>query len=260
LRATAHDQAGNLASTSQRLDGQPMKVTLPLRTSMSLGAGIVEKRRAHRHRHGGKAPKVTVLVRHSQAKYGKKVRFAGHLVDSGGNPLAGAQVQVFALPKEGAEQQVATLTTNEQGKFGYEVVAEASQELRFTYAGDPTHLPAEGKASLDVSGASSLKVNRDRVLNGQSVEFSGRVRGRPLPATGKLVELQVLLSEKWQTFRTARTEPDGTWNISYHFKRTCGRTAFEFRLFLPEEAGYSLTAATSRRHVTVKVRGQPCPG
>jgi hypothetical protein len=257
LKATAHDQAGNLASTSQQLDGQPMKVILPLRTSMSLGAGIVEKRRAHRHHDGSKTPKVTVLVRDSEVKYGKKVRFAGHLVDSRGNALAGAQVQVFALPKEGAEQQVATLTTDGEGKFGYELAAQASQEIRFAYAGDSTHLPAEGKASLDVSGASSLKVNHEHVLNGQSVEFSGRVRGRPLPATGKLVELQVLLSERWQTFRTARSELDGTWSISYHFKRTCGIARFPFRLFLPEEAGYSLTAGTSR-HVTVKVKGQPC--
>jgi hypothetical protein len=259
LKATAHDQAGNIASTGQRLDGQPMKVTLPLRTSMSLGAGIVEERPAHRHRDGGKAPKVTALVHHSEVKYGKKVQFAGHLVDSGGNPLADAQVQVFALPKEGAEQQVATLTTDEEGKFGYEIAAQASQEVRFTYGGDSTHLPAEGKASLDVSGASSLKVDRDHILNGQSVEFSGRVRGRPLPATGKLVELQVLLSGKWQTFRTARTEPDGTWSVPYRFKRSCDIHHFHFRLFLPEEAGYSLTAGTSR-HVTVKVRGQPCAG
>jgi hypothetical protein len=257
LKATAHDQAGNLASTSQRLDGQPMKVTLPLRTSMSLGAGIVEERRAHRHHNGGKVPKVTALVHHSQVKYGKKVTLAGHLVDAGGNALGGAQVEVFSLPKEGAEQQVATLTTDGEGKFGYEVSAVASQEIRFAYAGDSTHLPAEGTASLDVSGASSLKVNHDHVLNGQSVEFSGRVRGRPLPATGKLVELQVLLSEKWQTFRTARTESDGTWSIIYHFKRTCGIALFPFRLFLPEEAGYSLKAGTSR-HVKVKVRGEPC--
>jgi 5-hydroxyisourate hydrolase-like protein (transthyretin family) len=259
LKATAHDQAGNLASTGQRLDGQPMKVTLPLRTSMSLGAGILEKRRAHRHHHGGKAPKVAALVPHSEVKYGKKVQFAGHLVDSAGNPLAGAQVQAFTLPKEGAEQQIATLTTDEEGKFGYELTAQASQEVRFTYGGDSTHLPAEGKASLDVSGASSFKVNHDHVLNGQSVEFSGTVRGRPLPATGKLVELQVLLSDKWQTFRTARSEPDGTWRIVYRFKRTCGVALFPFRLLLPEEAGYSLTAGTSR-HVTVKVKGQPCAG
>jgi 5-hydroxyisourate hydrolase-like protein (transthyretin family) len=258
LKATAHDQAGNLASTGHRLDGQPMKVTLPLRTSMSLGAGIVEKRGADHHP-DGKAPKVTVLVRHSQVKYGRKVRLAGHLVDAAGDPLAGAQVQVFALPKEGAEQQVATLATNVEGKFADELAAKASQELRFTYAGDSTHLPAEGVVGLDVSGSSSLKVNHDHVLNGHSVEFSGRVRGRPLPATGKLVELQVLLSEKWQTFRTARSESDGRWSISYHFKRTCGIERFHFRLLLPEEAGYSLTAGTSR-DATVKVRGLPCAG
>ncbi|MBS1893581.1 MAG: hypothetical protein JST59_19955 [Actinobacteria bacterium] len=209
LRGTASDHAGNLASTALMLDGEPMKVMLPLRTPMSLGAGILETRTTHHHGRHGKSRSVTALVSHSQSKYGKQVRLAGHLVDASGGPLGGAQVNVFSLPKEGAEAQIATLTTDPEGNFGYEVEADASEELRFAYAGDATHLPAEGRVALDVSGASSLEVDHRHVLNGRSVTFSGRVRGRPLPATGKLVELQVQLSGKWQTFRSTRTESDG---------------------------------------------------
>jgi 5-hydroxyisourate hydrolase-like protein (transthyretin family) len=257
LRAIAHDQAGNIASTSQRVDGQAMKVQLPLRTSMSLGAGIVEKRREHRHGHDGKGPKVTALVSHAQVKFGKHVRLAGRLVDRAGNPLANATVDLYSTPREGAEQQVATLTTDEQGHFGYELNAQASQKLRFVYAGDSTRLPAEGDVELSVAGTSSLKVDHPHVLNGQSVIFSGQVRGRPLPATGKLVELQVKLSHEWQTFRTARTNDKGEWQIEYPFQRTCGIEHFHFRARLPEEAGYPEVVGTSH-HLTVKVKGQPC--
>lgn len=257
LRGTATDHAGNLASTAHLLDGEPMKVTLPLRTPMSLGAGILATRKTHPHAPHGKSATVTTLVPQSQSKYGKTVKLEGHLVDDSGGPLAGAVIDLFALPKEGAEGQFATLTTDGEGDFAYEVQGDTSEEFRFTYAGDATHLPAEGKVALDVSGASTLEVDRRHVLNGQAVTFTGRVRGRPLPATGKLVELQTLLSKKWQTFRTVRTEADGSWEIKYRFKRTCGLHLYPFRLWLPEEAGYSLTAAASRQ-VIVKVRGRPC--
>jgi hypothetical protein len=257
LRGSATDHAGNLASTSMMLDGEPMKVMLPLRTPMSLGAGIVATRKTHRHGRHGKRTTVTALVAHSRSRYGKTVKLAGHLVDGSGGALPGAQVDLFALPKEGAEAQIATLTTDAEGNFGYELKAEAFEELRFTYGGDATHLPTEGKVALEVAGASSFSVDHHHVLNGQAVTFSGRVRGRPLPANGKLVELQTLLSGKWQTFRTVRTGTDGSWQITYRFKRTCGFHPYPFRAWLPEEAGYTLTAAATSE-VTVKVRGRPC--
>src|SRR5207244_1705112 len=53
LRATAHDQAQNESSTTQRSDGQPMTMTLPLRIPSMLQAGIVRthlvKQRVRRH-------------------------------------------------------------------------------------------------------------------------------------------------------------------------------------------------------------------
>lgn len=46
LRATAHDQANNLAGTDRRLDGQPMRLRLPLRIVTSMKAGVLGKRAA----------------------------------------------------------------------------------------------------------------------------------------------------------------------------------------------------------------------
>jgi hypothetical protein len=76
----------------------------------------------------------------------------------------------------------------------------------------------------------------------------------PLPPGGKLVELQVRLSNRWQTFRTTRTDSRGRWSIPYKFKRTRGVQRYRFRLGLPPEAGYPFAAGKSRSLV-VRVRG-----
>jgi hypothetical protein len=260
LRATAHDKANNEASTESRLDGQPMRLTLPLRAGTSLQAGVVEKRSVRR---GGKRHKTrrtkTVLEPRAQVDFGRHLRLAGRLLDPAGNPLAGMPIQVYSRPRGGAEAPLGTLTTNAHGYFVYALDALASQTLRFAYPGTATRLPAEGTVTLLVSGHSTFAVSRSRVLNGQSVLFSGRVKGRPLPAVGKFVELQVLLSGKWQTFRTARSDARGRWSLVYRFKHTCGTQRYELRVRLPAEAGFPFESAAGRP-LAVRVRGRPCSG
>ena len=262
LRAIAHDQANNLASTDKRLDGQPMRLKLPLRVASAVRAGVVRKRSVRRTvRHGGKPHKVrrkiTVLEPRAKVRFGRHVRLAGQLVDHAGNPLSGASVQVYSHPREGNEGQVGTLTTDAHGHFAYVLEASASQTLRFVYPGTATRLPAEDKVALLVAGRSTFVVSRSRISNGQTVTFSGRVQGRPLPPTGKLLELQVRLPGEWETFRTIRSEPDGRWHIRYQFRRTCGVQPYELRIRLPGEAGYGLSSGASRV-LTVRVKGRPC--
>jgi hypothetical protein len=262
MRATAHDQAGNLASTTQRLDGQPMKVKLPLRVASSVRAGAVGKKRVRRTVHrGGKTHKVTrtitVLKRRVEVGFGQHVRLAGQLVDRAGNPISEASVQVYSQISEGQEALAATLTTDAHGHFAYAVDARASQALRFVFPGSAVRLPAEDHAAVLVAGHSSFKVSRSHVLNGQSVLFSGRVQGRPLPARGKLIELQVWLSEEWSTFRTVHSKADGSWRIPYPFTRICDLQKFKFRARLPAEGGYPLETGISPV-LAVRVRGQPC--
>src|SRR5260221_211241 len=262
LRATAQDQAGNLASTSRRLDGQPMKVKLPLRVASSLRAGAIGKKRVRSTvHHGGKSHKVTrtitVLKPREKVGFDRHVRFAGVLVDRAGSPVTAAPVQVYSTPPEGEEALVGTLTTGAHGHFAYAIDARASQTLRFAYPATSTRLPAEDKVALLVSARSTFSVNRSRILNGQSVVFSGRVQGRPLPAAGKLIQLQVWLSDEWSTFRTIHSKPDGRWRIPYRFQRTCGLEHFRFRPRLPGEASYPLEAGHGPV-LALTVKGQPC--
>jgi hypothetical protein len=262
LRATARDQAGNLASTDRRLDGQPMKVRLPLRVPSSVRAGAVRKKKVRRTvHHGGKSHKVTrmVTVLEPRVKVGfdSHVRMAGELIDRAGKPLAGARVEVYSRPREGDEALLATITTGPHGHFAYALEARASQSFRFVYPGTAVRLPTEDKVALLVAGRSTFEVSRSRILNGQSVLFTGRVQGRPLPEAGKLIELQVRLSGEWSTFRTIRSRDDGRWRIPYPFERVCGEQRFDFRARLPGEAGYPLESGHSPV-LTVRVKGRPC--
>ena len=76
-----------------------------------------------------------------------------------------------------------------------------------------------------------------------------------IPLGGKLVQLEVLLSGRWQTFRTARTDQEGRWALPYRFARTRGVQWYRFRVELPREAGYPFGAGASKS-LRVRVKGR----
>jgi hypothetical protein len=234
-----------------------MRLKLPLRVATAMKAGVVEKRTVARS--GKKKGKVRRIVLEPRAKvaFGRKVHLGGLLVNQAGHALSDAKVSVYSRPKGGDEQLVGTVATDSSGRFSYTVEARASQSFRFVYPGTATILPVEGTATLLVKGTSTFTVKPKHVLNGQSVAFGGRVKGRPLPEAGKLLELQVRFTSGWQTFRTVRTKADGTWRIPYLFDRTCGESEFDFRAHLAAEAGWPLETGNSRT-LTVRVKGRPC--
>ena len=259
LRARAFDHARNEASTDRRLDGQPMSVTLPLRVASNLRAGFKRVRTVRREvRRNGQRRivrrRVTTLKPSALIRSGGRARVAGRLMNREGKGIGGAEIRVFSTSLTSPEQLIAVVLTDGNGRFRYIAAGNNSHTLRLSYAGSALVLPAERKVVVRVPALTSLKVDRRRVLNGQSVTFTGRLSTRPAPPNGKLVELQVRLSDRWQTFRTARTDGAGRWAVRYRFKRTRGVQRFRFRARLPREASYPFAAGVSRP-VRVRVRG-----
>jgi hypothetical protein len=264
LRASARDQAGNLNTTDRRLDGQPMIVTLPLRARTILEAGKADSRRVRRtvgrRGHRRKVWRRTPILRPKvHTAFGRRVRIAGRLTNTDEQPISGATVHVYsAVPGAGDEELMGTISTDTRGRFTYSAHATSTRTLRVVYPGSPTVLPAQDTVEILTRSTSSIKVSKRRTLNGGSVTFSGTVPGRPLPDGGKLVEVQVLLSKGWQTFRTPRTDATGSWRQRYRFQNTCGLARFRFRALVSAEAGHPFKTGASRI-VSVKVRGRPCP-
>ena len=260
LRARATDQAGNEASTDRRLDGQPMTLTLPLRIVASMRAGFERTRTVWKtiRRHGKRVRirrKVTVLKPVVRVPPGGRARVAGRLTNQDGHGIAGQEMRVYSASTIGAEQLVGVLHTDGEGRYRYVAAGSTNRALRFVYPGTALVLPAQTAVQMRVPGRTSLRVTRKRVLNGQAVTFRGRLRTLPAPAGGKLVELQVRLSGRWQTFRTVRTDAAGRWAIPYRFKRTRGVQVYRFRARLPHETSYPFVTGGSRS-LTVRVRGQ----
>ena len=193
-----------------------------------------------------------------RAAFGRQMRLAGRLTNRDGNPIGGASIHVYSHTPPAGEQLVATVTTDARGRFAYTARATSTRTLRFVHPGSPTVLPAQDTVEVETRGASSLRVDKRRTLNGGAVVFSGRVPGRPLPNAGKLVEIQVLLSKGWQTFRTPRTDAAGRWSQRYRFQNRCGVERFRFRARVAAEAGHPFATGASRT-ISIKVRGRPCP-
>jgi hypothetical protein len=253
LRATARDRATNQNTTDSRLDGRPMTVTLPLRTRTSVRAGVVTHRRAR----GPGRTNRTVLEQYTRRSYGAEIRVEGVVRTRDGRPVADGQVRILSRTAASPEQPFAAVRTDQGGRFSYLAKASATTTFRIVYEGSGTTLPSQREVSLLVPANSTIGTRPRHVANGQVVTFVGRLRPLPVPVGGKLVELQVVLSGRWQTFRTVRSDSSGAWRVRYRFRRSCGVLRYRFRARLPAEAGYPFESGHTRA-VGVRVRGAPC--
>ncbi len=260
VRAFAHDQANNQASTDRRLDGQPMTIRVPLRIATALRAGVERKRWVKRRvKRGGKQRmvrrRVTVLRSRARVAFGRRVNVAGRLTNSDGQPLAGAALAVYSRTEISPEQLVGTVTTGPRGRWRYRARGSTTRTLRIVYRGTAQILPAQREVALLVPAASSIRVTPRRTRNGRTVRFRGRLRA---PAADKLVELQARVRGRWRTFRTMRSGPNGVWKARYRFEATCRLQRYRFRARLPRQAGYPYETGHTRR-VAVLVSGNRCP-
>jgi hypothetical protein len=105
-----------------------------------------------------------------------------------------------------------------------------------------------------VPARTTLRVNRASLRNGESVRFSGRLAGRPVPEGGKLIDLQAHYRGRWRTFATPRSDGRGRWSYRYRFGATRGLVSYRFRARIRREAAYPYELGYSRT-IAVTVRG-----
>jgi hypothetical protein len=177
------------------------------------------------------------------ASFGAKLRVTGLLTNADGQPIDGAPIEAFG---ETGNFAIGLATTGPNGRFRYVLRARRNRELVFRYGGSRRIGAAIAQFRLRVRAASSIQASRLRLRNGQQVTFTGRVRSRPLPATGKLIEIQAYFRGRWRTISTVRTNRSGHWRFPYRFGATLGRVTYRFRAQLPVEGGYPFAAGHSR--------------
>jgi hypothetical protein len=236
FRARAEDRAGNEASTGRRTDGSAAMLRLPARIDTRLRIGLLRKARGKARRR---------LDRDVTAAFGSVLRLSGLLANVDGQPIEGASVEALEGDPDGTSLPIGLATTGSDGRFRYILRATRNRELFLRYPGSRRIGAATAVFELRVPAATSIQVNRRSVRNGQAVIFSGRVRSRPLPANGKLLEMQAHFRGRWRTFSTLRTDSRGYWRFPYRFGATLGRVTYRFRVRLPSEGGYPFVAGRS---------------
>jgi hypothetical protein len=174
---------------------------------------------------------------------------------SGGNPLAGQPIEVFAteLRTAAPHVKIATVQTDGAGRFSFRIPAGPARLVRFSFPGTSAAGPSASAISLRVPASSTIRATPRRPRLRQRVTISGRLRlaGVANPRPGKLVILQAFERGRWRTVATTRSNPSGGWRRAIRFERRPG--VYRLRALIRRERSFPFVTGASRA-VRVSVR------
>jgi hypothetical protein len=183
-----------------------------------------------------------------------RARVRGRLLTPAGVPVGGARICVAARAAMtgAALRSRGWVTTRADGRFSYRLRRGPSRRVYLIHrtAGGAVVASVRVRVRANVS----MRASRGELRTGQRVVLRGRLRGRPIPRRGVLVELQAKRGRRWQTFGTARTNRRGRYRFSYPFTRTAGVQYYTLRARVPRQASYPYARGASRPEIVV-VRG-----
>jgi hypothetical protein len=182
--------------------------------------------------------------------YGRTHVVAGRLTAPGGAPIASAAVELNATPSYSGARQITmpSAHTDASGRFSVRLPSGVcSRTLRFVYrarVGDAQ--PAATRTlRLSVHAGIALSVSPHTASVGSTIAFRGRLRGGPVPSTGKQLVLEARSpGSPWIEFKVVRTNARGRFHASYRFK-FAGPAHYVFRARSEPEADYPFVAGAS---------------
>jgi hypothetical protein len=192
------------------------------------------------------------------APYGRRNVIRGRLTTRGGAGIRNAKVEMLTAldGRAGAPLDKGGARTRRDGRFTLILPANASSRtlvLRYRSHANDTVSIAEATLRVRVKAGVRLKVLPQTAARGRTVKLSGRLVGRPLPATGKVVELQARSpGERWITFRTVRASRRGRFATWYTFRQS-GPAIYLMRARVREADDYPYVTGISHA-ARVRVR------
>lgn len=241
LRLRLTDAAGNVT------DGEPFAVTIggALNGSNATASARLSVTFA-RNRRG-----------RIDVGFGKRASIRGRLTDAAGSPISGAVIQVLDRELRTGTRYAPRLelVTDADGRFRVLPGRGAARVIRFEYR-SRKRLEAPDVAdsvSLRVAAGSTLRISPRTVRPRGSFRISGRLRGLPLPRSGKLVDLQAFEAGKWRTFETTRARKGARFSARYRFLRAGSGRSFLIRARIRRDDSYPYYLGYSPR-VRVRVR------
>lgn len=253
LRATVVNAAGLQQGTSQGADGSVKSLELPIRT----GSRVVAGRRVGKvcRREAGRRRCRFKLARRVPVELGRPVTLRARL-SVAHRPIADQPLEIWErIRVAGGEwKHVGTIESDRHGGVRYKAPPGPARLLRLRFPGSAQVRGDNATIRIDVQAKTSIRVSRRNVINGEYVTFRGKLKGRPIPAQGALVELQVRSRGKWRTFAQPRADARGAWRYQYRFETVTGGAHYRFRARIRRQAGYPYATGSSRP-ISVRVHG-----
>jgi len=181
--------------------------------------------------------------------YGHSQTVTGRLTAPGGVPISSALVEVASTIAGGGGLPALTARSGADGRFTLRIPGgECSRTLRFAYrahVGDAM-AAATRTLTLRVRAGITLRISPPSAAVGRSIRFSGRLRGGPVPVSGKQLVLEARApGGPWIEFRVARSDRRGRYRSTYRF-RFAGPAQYEFRVVSEPESDYPYAPGASR--------------
>jgi hypothetical protein len=196
-----------------------------------------------------------VLSTRQRVTFGQSITVHGLLTTAQGIPITGAGLQVMTAPDNqlGQFTQAAVATTDSAGMWSATLPPGPSRIVKAVYDGAPTILPAVGQANMIVPAKVLLtNVWPRRTGWGSTIRISGRVLGGYVPASSKLLRLDIGVVGLSKIQGIPNIAPDGRFSVTYTFEPGYGVVQFWFSVSTLAEADYPFAPGHSRR-VTVTV-------
>ena len=186
--------------------------------------------------------------------YGAKAGVRGRLLNSDGQPIGGARVQLLTrdLRRDAALIPRTTLTTADDGSFRTTVAASASRLLQFAWLShaNDVRFGANGYLTLQARASGKLSVSTRRPRVGRTMTISGQLRGVSRGGVPIVVQGRAGGSRRYDTFADTTTSSSGRFKVRYRFRSSASRgRTFVFRARIrpaprfPYETGYSKTVS-----------------
>ena len=243
MRASSTDAAGNTERSTQRQNGEPMEVELPLKSATELSAGFGRQRRTTR-----------------TFAYGRPTVLTGHLQTAQGTALENREIVVTELRGPGARARrlVSNVRTDGHGDFQLPMSAGPTREISVVYEGDNRYRPSKVEHVRMRVRAKVLRfLAPSSVSEDAAIVFSGRIGklGVKLGKLGKLVELQYLKGKVWKTIETGRARRRGRFKFDYALRADyTDPVSVTFRLRIPKERKWPYVGGAVSRRQTVIIR------
>jgi hypothetical protein len=184
------------------------------------------------------------------SSYGRAHTIVGRLTAADGAPIEAARVDVLATPDYAGARSATmpSVRTGAGGRFALRLPAgSSSRTLRFAYSDQLGAPPVVTRTlALSVRAGVSLAIAPRTASVGRSIYFSGRLRGGPVPSSGKLLVLEARSpGGTWLEFDVIRSDARGRFHASYRFKFP-GPAEYQFRVLCEAEADYPFATGASQ--------------